>query len=700
MSAPVPDLPVGAGRRPLSQRFSLVWLVPLAALLVSLWVAWQSYADRGPLIDIMFREASGIRVGETELRYRDVTVGLVEKIGFSPSLDRVRVSVRLDKDVADFADGDAAFWIVQPEVTARGVSGLDTVLSGVFIEASWDTTPKGLVTSHEAADQPPLVRSGQTGLAIKLTAGPGTQLVGGTPILHKGIEVGRIGDPVLDQNGTVASAEGIVFSPYDRLISSNTRFWDTSGFTFSLGANGAEIDFSSLATLIGGGLAFDTVVSGGSPVDDGANFTLYVDEAAARASLFQENAGPVINLTAIFEQNFSGLTAGSPVFLDGVRIGEVANLSGIVDEERFGDTRVRLTTSMTLRTSSFGLAESTDDAAIAFLEERVAEGLRARLATASLLTGGLKIELVTVPGLAPERLDMSGDPFPIIPVARAEISDVSATAEGVMERINNLPIEELLEAATEFLTAATTLASGEDIKALPGEVKGLVSEARALTGSEDIQALPAQASELMSDLQAMAEDLRKITASVEAANAVDRVVAAVDAASLAAEGVGSSVEGVPALVAKLTDVATKAEALELQDLIAEVSETVATARSLLADEGTKALPGRLGGALAELEGALSELREGGAVENLNASMASARDASDALKEATADFPAIFERLKAVADQAMITLSGFSEDSDLNRSARAALRDVQDAARAIEQLARTLERRPNSIILGR
>ena len=138
----------------------------------------------------------------------------------------------------------------------------------------------------------------------------------------------------------------------------------------------------------------------------------------------------------------------------------------------------------------------------------------------------------------------------------------------------------------------------------------------------------------------------------------------------------------------------------LQDLIAEVSETVATARSLLADEGTKALPGRLGGALAELEGALSELREGGAVENLNASMASARDASDALKEATADFPAIFERLKAVADQAMITLSGFSEDSDLNRSARAALRDVQDAARAIEQLARTLERRPNSIILGR
>ena len=58
------------------------------------------------------------------------------------------------------------------------------------------------------------------------------------------------------------------------------------------------------------------------------------------------------------------------------------------------------------------------------------------------------------------------------------------------------------------------------------------------------------------------------------------------------------------------------------------------------------------------------------------------------------------RLQQVATQASDTLAGFSEDSELNRSARAALRELQDAARAVEQLARTLERSPNSIILGR
>ena len=696
----IPDLPVSDGRRSLVERVSLVWLVPLAALLVSFWVAWQSYADRGPLVDILFEEATGIREGETELRYRDVTVGRVEDVGFSDTLDRVRVTVRLDKDIADYADEDAEFWIVQPEVTTQGVSGLDTVLSGVFIEAAWNTDPGGLVAEHIAIPRAPLLRSGEEGLSFRMTAGSGVQLTGGTPILHKGVEVGRIGSPELTTDGTVARAEAIIYAPYDRLVSSNTRFWDTSGFTFSLGANGAELDFSSLATLIAGGVAFDTVVSGGGPVSDGVDFTVFADESAARASLFQNDGAPVLNLTAIFEDNFSGLTVGAPVLLDGVNVGEVANLNGIVDEALFDDPNVRLSTSMVLRTSKLGLAESTPEAALDFLAERVENGLRARLASASILTGGLKIELVDIADPVPALLDREGEPFPIVPVAPAEISDVSATAEGVMERINNLPIEELLEAATVFLTSATALTENEDIRAIPGDVRGLLADVRTVTGSEEIQALPGQASELLAELQALSSDLRGIADSIEAAGAVERLMAAVDAATEAATGVGTSVEGVPALVERLTAVAAKAEALEVQELIAELSETVEAARVLLADDGTKALPARLGDTLAELEAALVELREGGAVENLNAALASASSASAAVEDAAADLPDVIRRLEQLAAQTSATIAGYGENSELNRSARAALRDVQDAARAIEDLAQTLERNPNSIILGR
>ncbi len=700
MTSEVPELPVTGPRRSFFERLSIVWIVPLAALVVSLWVGWQSYADRGPLIYIHFEEATGIRTGETEMRYRDVTVGLVETVGFSDALDRVRVGVRIDKRLADFADDTATFWIVQPEVTTQGVSGLDTVLSGVFIEASWDTEPGGMVVDHEGSSRAPLLSPGQSGLTISMTAGQDVQLVGGTPILHKGVEVGRLGEPELTANGNVARAEAVIYAPYDSLVSSNTRFWDTSGFTFSLGAAGAELNFSSLATLLAGGVAFDTVVSGGARVTDGAEFTVFADEGAARSSLFQNDGAPVLNLTAVFDNNFSGLSVGAPVLLDGVNVGEVVNLNGIVDEEQFGDTNVRLSVSMALRTSKLGLAEATAESALAFLSERVDGGLRARLASASILTGGLRIELLDVPDVAPASIDLDGDPFAVIPVAEAEISDVSATAEGVMERINNLPIEELLEAATRFLTSATELASSEDLNAIPGEVRGLVADVRAVAGADEVKALPAQAAALLTDLQALSNDLQGIAQDIETAGLVDRVVAAVDAASVAATDLGDSVEGVPDLITRLSNVAEKADSLELQALIDEVSDTVTAARDLLSDEDTKGLPGSLNTSLAELEAALKELREGGAVNNLNETLASANSASAAVEEAAADLPEIVSRLEQVAAQATSAFAAFGEDSELNRAARATLRDLQDAARAFEQLARTLERNPNTILLGR
>ena len=66
-----PDVPVVPARRSLRDRISIIWLVPVAAVVVALAIAWQSYANRGPLIEISFADASGIAPGETQLRFRD-----------------------------------------------------------------------------------------------------------------------------------------------------------------------------------------------------------------------------------------------------------------------------------------------------------------------------------------------------------------------------------------------------------------------------------------------------------------------------------------------------------------------------------------------------------------------------------------------------------------------------------------------------
>ena len=58
-----PDLPVSKSRSAPSAA-SIVWLVPLAALVIAMGIAWQSYSNRGPLIEIAFADAAGMNAGE------------------------------------------------------------------------------------------------------------------------------------------------------------------------------------------------------------------------------------------------------------------------------------------------------------------------------------------------------------------------------------------------------------------------------------------------------------------------------------------------------------------------------------------------------------------------------------------------------------------------------------------------------------
>ena len=696
-----PEIPRRPARRSLWQRLSIVWLIPLAALLIALGVAWQSWSQRGPLIEVAFEQASGIQAGNTQLRFRDVSVGVVEELGFSDSLGEVVARIRLQKDLAPFVDDGARFWVVQPEVTAQGVSGLETVLSGVFIEGVWDNDPGGLVTRHQGLASAPLLRAGESGLRLRLVAGTGAALTEGAPILYKGIKVGRIGAPELSGDGAVAEASAVILAPYDRLVTTATRFWDASGFSFSLGSAGAQLDFSSLASLVSGGVSFATIVSGGVPVQDGARFELFSDESTARASLFADNLGPPLNVTVVFQENVGGLSVGAPVELGGVQIGEVANLSGAIDPQQYGDDAVRLLATLAIRPSRLGLSgETGPEEALGFLAQRVSNGLRARLASVGLLSGGLKIELVDVDDPEPAAMDLSAVPFPTLPSTESDIADVAATAQGVMQRVNDLPIEEVMASAIRFLDTATELAGNDALGRVPAEAEALLAEMRGLLGSEALQALPAQAGGLVAELDAAAGDLRGILAELETARTVERLLAAVDAAAAAARGVETGTEGVPALIDELTAVAAQARELPLDTLTAELRTTVASARALLELEGTRALPEALGGALAEVEAALAELRAGGAVAAVNDTLGAASRAAQAVETAAAELPALTARVDALLVQADAALSGFAPNSELGRSARAALREVQEAATAVESLSRTLERRPNSIILGR
>ncbi|WP_412504792.1 intermembrane transport protein PqiB [Roseovarius sp. SYSU LYC5161] len=690
-----PEAPVEPARRGLLDRISIVWIVPAVALAVVLAIAAQTYLDRGPLVEISFENASGVKPGTTELRYRDVTVGLVEEVYFTDGLDRVLVSVRLEQEVAPYVDADAEFWVVRPQVTTQGVRGLNTVLSGVYIEGVWDNEAGGAVERFEGLPDAPLNRAGQDGLRLTLRASGKATVTENAPILYRGITVGRVGKPTISADGSTAEAEALIFAPHDRLINDATRFWDASGFSFSLGAGGAALDFSSVAALVSGGIAFDTMVSGGGPAQAGDNFTIFADEAAARASIFAGDDGETVTLTAVFEDNVAGLSVDSPVELNGIAIGRVSALSGIMDPESFGDSRVRLAATLAIRPRRLGLdGETGTQAALDFLRGRIAEGLRARLATDSILTGGLKVELVDVGnGEAPATMPGDGPGDLTVPTTQSDIADVSATAEGVFERINALPVEDVMARAITLMENANRLITDADTRAVPGSLNGLLADARGVIGAPEVQALPAR-------LDAVVGEFEALGARFSRAQLVMRLEDVLDEAAQAARGVNTAVAGVPDLVERLDAVAAKAEAVEIEAAAEELSSLLDAARTLLSGEDTRALPGRLNSALTELAAILSQLREGNVVENARTTLESASDAADTFAAAGSDLPGLIAEAENVLAQARRTLEGYEAGGGLARDTRAALAEVQRAAKAVASLARAIERNPSSLLRGR
>ncbi|AHD00893.1 intermembrane transport protein PqiB [Leisingera methylohalidivorans] len=694
MSTPEPaQMDISAQRPSPWRNLSLVWLVPLAALAVSLGVAWKAYSDRGVLISITFKNASGIAANETTVRYRDVVIGQVENVGFAEDLSKVLVWVRIDKKIAPFLDQDAVFWVVRPEVSTRGISGLSTVLSGVYIEGAWDQDRGSPETSFEGADRPPLVQPGRGGQRITLRTNDGRMISEGAPVLFRGIEVGRLERPRLTVSGDSIVVDAFIEAPHDRRINSATRFWDSSGFSVSIGASGLSLDVDSIASLVAGGIEFDNVFDGGRPVSSGAVFDIHTDEAAARRTAFARALTGGVAVSVAFGESVAGLTSGAAVQLGGVKVGEVSSLNAAI-QSGSNEAEVRLIAELQLDPSLMGLPPGAGEAEVLdFLEQAAAGGLRARLAAAGLFSSELIVELVTLEDAEPAQFNRDAEPFPELPSAPSDLPDFTATAEGALERISELPVEELMAQAIATLASIEALASADSTRQTPVAAVALLEDTRALVADPETRALPGE-------LRSAVADLRAILSELEQGRAVANLTTALEQGGRAASSLAAASEELPALVSDFRSLADKANALETEELIRSASQLMKSADSMIDSEGARALPPALTSALDEIRLTLAELRSGGLVSNANATMASARGAADAVAAAAEGLPALSARLERLVAQSEALITAYGARSNFSSETLDALREIKSAARAVSQLARKIERQPNSLLFGK
>ncbi|MDH5531478.1 MAG: MlaD family protein [Paracoccaceae bacterium] len=694
MTEPSPaDLNVSPSKPSFWRNLSFVWLVPVLALIVSLGIAWQSFASRGVMIEITFQNAQGVTAGETTLRYRDVVIGTVEQVTFTEDLSNVLVRARVDKEVAPFLDKNAQFWVVRPKVSARGISGLSTVLSGVYIEGAWDQELDEPLVEFVGSDGPSLVQPGREGKRVTLVTNDGSLITEGAPVFFHGIEVGRLERPRLTISSDSIVVDAFIDAPHDRRLNSATRFWDTSGFTVSLGGQGLSVDFKSISSLLAGGVEFDTVYQGGTPVSAGHVFNVYLDEATARKSLFARTIADAVAIGVEFGESVSGLQPGADVQFGGLKVGEVTGISAQVSDTQFGP-EIRLLAEIALEPDRLGLRRGAGRAELLdFLEGAVENGLRAQLATANLFSSSLIVELVEVPDATPAVFQRDTVPLPIMPSQKSSLPDFTATAEGMLERINALPIEQLVNQAISLMASIEAVASAEGTLAAPDAVVALLEDTRALVNDEATKALP-------SDIRSAVAELRSVITQLKEGGALTNLASAMERANKAVDNIASASEEFPALVADLRSVAAKANSLEAEELLAAATRVLNSADAVIGTDAARALPPSLTSALNEIRQTLSELRAGGAVENANATMASARNAADSVAKAAESLPELSERLQQLVAQSEALLASYSGRSDFSQETLAALREVRRAAKSVSQLARAIERNPNSLLMGR
>ena len=405
---------------------SLIWLVPLIAALVGGWLAVRAVLDRGPTIQVSFTTAEGLEPGKTRVKYRSVDIGMVTEVAFGEKFSKVVATIELSRQSEALLVEDTQFWVVRPRLVGSEVSGLGTLLSGSYIGMDVGQSTKAR-REFAGLETPPLITGDRPGRRIDLRADDLASLDVGSPVYLRRVRVGQVIGFELDADGHAVQVSIFVNAPYDKFLASNTRFWRASGFNFELNATGVRADFQSLASLLIGGIAFETPDNSptADPVDKAKVYRLFASrELAMKLPDTREEPYQLV-----FRETVRGLAPGAPVDFRGVVIGEVVSVDVETD---LANASVRVPVGIRLYPARL-LGRNTDarqppDPRL--MERMVARGLRAQLRTGSLLTGQLYVALDYFPKAEKGALVRTG--------AVAEIPTVPGSLTGLQESISAL----------------------------------------------------------------------------------------------------------------------------------------------------------------------------------------------------------------------------------------------------------------------
>lgn len=508
-----------------SRRFSAVWIVPIAALLIGAWTLVQNYLSQGPQIYITFATAEGLVAGETQVKTLDVQIGVVENVELADDFSSVTAMVRLRPKAASLLTDDAQFWVVRPRVGSQGISGLSTILSGAYIQLAPGAGVAGK-RRYRGLDEMPLTPPSTPGLQVQLLADNASSLSAGSPVLYNGYRVGRIEESNLDPDTGQSRYTAFIDEPYDGLVTTATRFWNASGIAMSLAADGFSVRTQSLETLLTGGVTFGTPegARSGQVVQDGALFFLFNDEASLSSNPYLHANSFLLQ----FDSSIRGLEVGAPVEYRGMRIGTVMDV-GLQDVQwnelwkESSSNQIPVLVDI----EPGWLGEDSAAAADAFtgsLGDAVDQGLRASLAMGNLLTGGLYVSLDFYTDAEPAKLLEREEAWEL-PTIASGLDQIEHKVAKFLSKLQSLPLDETLDITNSALRE--TQATVVEAKAAMGALTALLASPDVAELSPELVATLGQAQTVLASFgpqaalqEQMVDSLRRLNQVITNANEV------------------------------------------------------------------------------------------------------------------------------------------------------------------------------------
>jgi paraquat-inducible protein B len=478
-----PSLPAAEPVVKKQRTVSIVWIVPLVALLIGAWLVFKAVTEKGPTITITFETAEGLEAGKTKVKFKDVDVGTVSAIEIGDDLSKVVLTVEMDKGAQPFLTENTKFWVVRARVAAGQVSGLGTLFSGAFIGMEPGTKGESQ-RKFKGLEVPPVVTSDQVGYHFSLTAPRLGSLNYGSPVYYRQIQAGRVVGYSLDPSGKSVIIKLFISTPYHQYVHTNTRFWETSGVEVDLSARGVRLDTESFVSMMIGGIAFGVpdFEKPGPVASENAQFVLFDDFVTAAQRQYTMKNRNIL----FFNDSVRGLEVGAPVEFKGIRIGEVIDIDLIFDRDK---VEFKIPVIVEIEPERIGFITHSDVEDETLDQKLFDKGLRAQLKTGSLLTGKLFIDLDFHPDAEPATLE-TVDGMRVLPTVPTTIEAITASLNRFMKRLDQLPMEQIGRDLQRTVAGIERIVDSPGLKDSLDSLEQILADVRQLTTNANAETLP------------------------------------------------------------------------------------------------------------------------------------------------------------------------------------------------------------------